>query len=202
MSASPVGTIGLVFASLHRLRSKEGSENMSTVYEKNADRILGYVRIRKTEKRNPEQIHRSLQKGYRIEHPEKVTGYAGFFFDLGDVYASGPVAAFMEVREFRSFVMESVKRFDKGDYGLISEGDEFENNENRWMFGIDRLFGRYGYHYHNCQRTDQDPFDEIICIRKHNGNTWVTYDSEADWFLFLEEEDLEKIKDKSWKLES
>lgn len=125
-------------------------------------------------------------------------GYAGFFFELGDVYASGYVAEQMDIEEFRSFVFDSLRRFDKGDYGQISRSDEDENIENRCLFGIDRLFGRYGYHFPNCRRTEKDPFDEVICIRKHEGNTWITVDSEADWFLFLEDEHLKLIKEKSW----
>ncbi len=166
--------------------------------EEKADRIVNYVRIRKAEKKDPGQIHRGLQKGFRIEHPERITGYAGFFFESGDVYASGYVAKQMDIEEFRSFVMDSLRRFDKGDYGQISRNDEDENIENRCLFGIDRLFGRYGYRFPDCGRTEKDPFDEVICIRKHEGNTWVTADSEADWFLFLEDEHLEMIKDKSW----
>ena len=155
--------------------------------------IMNYVRILRTEKKNPEQIHSGLQNGYRIEHPEKIAGYAGFFFDLGDVYASGRISKQMDREEFRLFVMESVKRFGKGDYGLISRDDEDENIENRYLFGIDRLFGRYGY-----RRTEKDRFNVVICIRKHEGNTWITEDSEADWFLFLEDEDLKRIEGKSW----
>lgn len=161
-------------------------------------RIAGYVRIQKAEKKDPEKIHRSLQKGYHIEHPERIMGYAGFFFELGDVYASGYVAEQMDNGEFRSFVLDSLRRFYKGEFGQISSRDEDENIENRWLFGIDRLFGRYGYNMPDSRRTEKDPFYEVICIRKHKGNTWITVDSEADWFLFFEDEHLKMIKDKTW----
>ncbi len=124
-------------------------------------------------------------------------GYEGFFFELGDVYASGYVAGQMENEGFRSFVLDSLRRFYKGEFGQISSRDEDENIENRWLFGIDRLFGRYGYYLPDCGRTEKDPFDEVVCIRKHKGNTWVTVDSGADWFHLFEDEHLKMIKDKS-----
>ena len=166
--------------------------------EAKANRITDYVRIRRAEKRDPEKIHSALQKGLRIEHPEKIKGYAGYFFDLGDVYASGYIAGQMDDERFRAFVMDSLKRFDKGKYGDISRNDLDENIENRWMFGIDRLFGRYGYDLTDGEKERKSPYFEVICIRMHDGNTWITCDSEADWFLFLEEEHLKLIRDKCW----
>ena len=160
-------------------------------------RIMDYVRILRAKKKDPEKIHNALQKGLRIEHPEKIMGYAGFFYSSGDVYASGDVARWMNNDEsFRSFVMDSLRRFDKGDYALISSSDRDENIENRWLFGIGRQFGRYGYHYADRRRSETDPFDEMIFIREHEGNTWITMDSELDWFLFLDEERMTRIKDR------
>lgn len=40
--------------------------------------------IIKKKQTDPHAIHESLQKGYGIEHPERISGYAAFFFDLGD----------------------------------------------------------------------------------------------------------------------
>ena len=171
---------------------------MGMSLETMANWITNYVRIQKNDKRDVGQIHRNLQKGLRVEHPEKIMGYAGFFFDLGDVYASGFIAEQMDFEEFRSFVFDSLKRFNKGDYGQISQNDNDENVENRCLFGINRLFGRYGFYFPDCRRKNSDPYDEVICIRKLEENTWVTEDSEADWFLFLEDEHLKLIKDKNW----
>ena len=166
--------------------------------EAKAKRITDYVRIRRAEKKDPEKIHSALQKGLRIEHPEKIKGYVGYFFDLGDVYASGYIAGQMDDEQFRAFVMDSLKLFDKGEYGDISRNDRDENIENRWMFGIDSLFGRYGYYLTEGEKEQNSPYFEVIRIRMHDGNTWVTCDSEADWFLFLEDEHLELIRDKRW----
>ena len=171
---------------------------MGLSMEAKADRIANYVRIRRKKKKDAELIHTTLQKGLGIQHPEKINGYAGFFFDLGDVYASGYVADRMNNKRFRDFVMDCLKRFDKGEYGEISRQDEDENGWNRWQFGIGRLFGRYGYDFTDREKGDTGPYFEVICIRMHENNTWVTFDSEADWFLFLEDDQLELLPDRSW----
>ena len=155
-----------------------------------------YVRILKAEKPDPELVRRGLQKGFGIEHPERIRGFAGFLFSLGDVYVTGNIAEFMKCSEaFAGFVMESLKRFDRGDYGLISRSDKDENIENRCLFGIDRLFGRYGYRLPGSSGDGPDPYWRIACIRKLDGNTWVTYDSDADWFLLLSDADLQRLPD-------
>ena len=133
--------------------------------EAKANRITDYVRIRRAEKKDPEKIHSALQNGLRIDHPEKINGYAGYFFDLGDVYASGYIAGQMNDEEFRTFVMESLKQFDKGEYGDISRNDRDENIENRWMFGISNQFGRYGYYLTEGEKERKSPYYEVICIR-------------------------------------
>ena len=168
---------------------------MSMNFREAAKSNMDYVRIRKAEIRDPEQIRRSLQKGYRVEHPERIMGYPGLMYDPGDVYVSGQIAERMGYEEFRSFVMDSLRRFDHEDYGQISLSDRDENIENRCLFGIDRLFGRYGFHNPARRRNDTDPFDEVICVRKYGENTWVTTESEVDWFVFLKEKDLKKAKD-------
>lgn len=166
--------------------------------EAKADRITDYVRIRRTEKKDPEKIHSALQKGLRIEHPEKIKGYEGYFFDLGDVYVSDYIADRMDDGWFRTFVTDSLKLFDKGEYGDISRNDRDENIENRWMFGIGSLFGRYGYDLTEGEKDRNTPYSEVIRIRTLDGNTWITSDSEPDWYLLLEDEQLKLIRDKSW----
>ncbi len=165
-----------------------------------ANRVVDYVRIRRAEKKpDPEEIHRGLQQGLQIEHPEKIMGYAGFFRSLGDIYASGYIAGEMDRERFRNFVTDSLKRFDKGDFGDISESDRSANIDDRYLFGINRAFGRYGYFLSDRDQEGKDPFYEVICIREHDGNTWVTCDSEPDWFLFLEEEHIKMLRDKKWE---
>ena len=163
---------------------------------KKTEEIIGnYVRIQRAEPRNPEAIHKGLQQGLRVNHPERITGYAGFFFHLGDVYAEKNISERMKYEPFGHFVIDAVKRYDKGDWGDISKNDEDENIENRYMFGIDRLFGRYVYYASDKHSTPGAQYDDVICIRMHEGATWVTYESGEDWFLFLEKEHMEKIRD-------
>lgn len=150
---------------------------------------MDYVRIRKAEKRDPEKIHRDLRKAYGIGHPERIMGYAGFFFDPGNVYVSGSIAEWMELERFSAFVLDSLKRFEKGDWGEVSQSTKDENIENRYAFGIGRLFGRY----RTRQAGWEDLFDEVICIRLHDGNTWITGEDEADWFLLLEPDEMKHL---------
>ena len=154
-----------------------------------SDWYMDYVRIRKAEKRDPEKIHRGLQQAYRIEHPERVMGYAGFFFEPGNVYVSGCIAEWMESERFSAFVLDALKRFEKGDWGEVTRSTKDENIENRYAFGIGRLFGRYGTRRGN----GEGPYDEVICIRLHDGNTWITGEDEADWFLLLEPDEMKHL---------
>ena len=130
-----------------------------------------------------------------MEHPERIMGSAGFFYEMGDVYASGYVAGLMKEERFRAFLEDALRKFEKSDYGDISRNDKDENNENKFLFGIERLFGRYGYELTDGEKERTGRYFEVICIRSHEGNIWVTADSEADWFLFLEEDQLPLVRD-------
>lgn len=145
-----------------------------------------YYRIREKVQANREAIHRSLQRGYGTKHPEKIHGYAGFFFDTGDVFISEGIAQFWEDEDLRLCVFASLGRFEKGDWGEISSGDIDVNIENRYLFGGD-TFGRYGYYYEDNGRG-KERFDEVIKIRTWKGNTWISYDSEPDRFMLAGEQ--------------
>ena len=130
--------------------------------------------------KNSQAIHASLKNGYGTKHPERIAGYAGFCFDLGDVYVTDQIYQRMDsFPAFRGFIMESIKRFDQGDYGEISEMDDEENNENRWLFGCPRLFGRYGFHYH-VTFDGSKRYQDVIKIRYWDGNAYVLYESDLD----------------------
>ena len=59
-----------------------------------------------------EKLAESLKKGYGIPHPEKVSGYSGLFFHLGEVFASDTIARIMESSEsFHDFIISCLKRF-------------------------------------------------------------------------------------------
>ena len=136
-------------------------------------------KIKEAQKPDPEAIRKSLQKGYGVEHPERIQGYAGLFFSLGDVYASDAVMKFMESSEkFRTFVFQSLDRFEHDDYGDISENDHDENVEVKWLSCGWPLFGRYGY------KTDRGNGKEVVLtfikIRRLRDATTVMYDYEMD----------------------
>ena len=145
----------------------------------------GYVRIREGKRPDPEAERRRLQKGYGIEHPERINGYAGLFFGRGDVFVSETVWNFMKNGPLEKFVPDALKRFEKEGYGDISSGDIEQNGENRWLGNGDRVMGRYGYYYGD-EYQGKDRFDEVIRIRTWKGNTWITFDSEPDLYLLLD----------------
>lgn len=146
--------------------------------------VGGYYRIRKAYRPDPVAEHERLKKGYGIAHPERITGYPGLFFGRGDVFVSETIGEFMKyIPAFRDFVFQSLKRFQKEDYGQISKDGELNNAENRWIGGGDQVMGRYGYYIEGNQGDDR--YDEVIRIRTWNGNIWITYDEEPDLFLLL-----------------
>jgi hypothetical protein len=151
------------------------------------ERIGNYYRIRQGKRQDPESVRKSLQKGYGIQHPERINGYQGLFFGQGDVFASGEVYERMKNETFRSFVMNSLRLFEKENYGDISKGDIEENGESRWLGNGDKVFGRYGFYLDN-NYLGRKEYDDCIRIRVWNGNTWIVYDSEPDMFLLLDEE--------------
>ena len=168
--------------------------------EPRKEEIYGYVKVVKEERRDPEALHRGLQRGLGIKHPERILGYAGLFFDTGDVYASREVAEHMtRYPGFSATILEILKRFSKEDYGEVSDSVVQDNGESRWLSGGRFLYGRYG-----CGKGHDDPerFHVNIRVRKHWDHTFVTYESEPDWFLFLKDEDLPALEDRSAQIRS
>ena len=145
-----------------------------------------YYRIREKVPRDWEAVHRSLQQGYGTEHPEKIHGYAGFFFETGNVYVSGTIVQFWYVERLRDSVFHALSLFEQKDYGEISEGDLTQDIENVYLFGGD-VFGRYGYYWED-DRQKNERFDEVFRIRTWKGNTWISYDSDPDLFLLLDKD--------------
>ena len=139
--------------------------------------------LKKTPRPDPKEIRSRLRKGYGVNHPEKIFGYADFFFDPGDVFASDTVAAAMErIEAFRLFVHSCIQDFRQDRYGYISQSDHDENVEDKWLGGGWELFGRYAY---GPVDTAYDPPmpAEYIKIRYYRGSTYVLYDAEPDWLI-------------------
>ncbi len=91
------------------------------------------------EEHNPDQYEATverLQKGYGIEHPQKISGFAGFLCSIPDVYAYGWAEKLAEenpriAEEFVGFV----KRFAREDYGFVSRDEYDFNGEQKWLGG-------------------------------------------------------------------
>ncbi len=127
-----------------------------------------------------EERHKSLQSGYGIEHPERIHGYAGLFFTVGDVYASNRVANRMESDDaFRAFVLDSVRRFSEDDYGDISFSDYLDNVESKWIAFGDDMFARYTFGS-AVSRNGSQIAREALKIRYIKGCTYIMLDSELD----------------------
>lgn len=94
-----------------------------------------------------EQVYKDCQRGYGIKRPDKVSGFAGFFYRLPDVYAYGMAEKWAEnseivVEEFRGFI----KRFRAKDYGFVTRCEHNNNVENRWLAGTSNwTIGRYSF---------------------------------------------------------
>ena len=140
-------------------------------------------KIMESKKRDAAAFHRSLQKGYGIEHPERVSGYAGLCFNIGDVYASDRIADRMErSAEFRGFVLDCIRRFSADDYGDISEYDHDNNVEGKWIAFGDDLFARYPFGTTVSGKGTQIP-KEVLKVRYISGRTYVLYDSDLDTMI-------------------
>ena len=138
------------------------------------------VKLLEGKKKDAQAIHESLQKGYGTQHPERIAGYAAFFYNTGDVYISDAIDRRIKgYPAFLDFVMDSLKKFEEDDYGDISEDDYNENTENKWLFGCPRIFGRYGFRMRESF-DHVSRYQEIIRIRKWGKNTYIMYDSDLD----------------------
>jgi hypothetical protein len=141
--------------------------------------------IIKKKQTDPHAIHESLQKGYGIEHPERISGYAAFFMDYGDICVSDNIDRIM-VRspEFRDFVLSSLQDFQNDEYGYISQGDYYDNIEDKWIAGGYEIIGRYALGpFRREGGGKQEMPGCFIKIRYYHGNTYILFDSEFDWLI-------------------
>lgn len=141
--------------------------------------------IIKKKQQDPKAIHESLQKGYGIEHPERISGYAAFFMNYGDISVSDNVDHDMaHFPEFRDFVLSSLHDFQNDEYGYVSRSDYYENIEDKWIAGGFEIFGRYAYGaFRREGGGKQEMPGSFIKIRYYHGNTYILYDSEPDWLI-------------------
>ena len=72
-------TIGLFLCPLHGRTDERRGKNI----EGNNGRDIGYYRIERGKEKDPKAVYRTMQKGYGVKHPERISGYAGLFFGTG-----------------------------------------------------------------------------------------------------------------------
>ncbi len=95
----------------------------------------------------PEQIHKGLQDGYGTKHPERTSGYTGFFAKMPNVYAYGKLEKMLEEdKKLEPLLVGYAKNFLCDEYGLATPDEEDMNVESRWIAGTYRwCVGRYTY---------------------------------------------------------
>ena len=131
----------------------------------------------------PQFTYEQLRKGYGVKHPEKISGYMAFSFNLGNIFASDAVAARMDTNPtFQDFVFSSLQNFQNDNYGFISPFVDAGDIEGKWLSGGIDLFGRYAYGKIVTQKDVAMP-EEYIKIRMYRGNTYILFDSEPDWLI-------------------
>ena len=160
-----------------------------------------YFRIRERRIKDPKAYYEYLKKGYGTEHPERISGFSGLMFGGGETFVSKMLLARMKSQRFRTFVYQSLRRFEKEDYGDITESDKDLNGESRWLGNGDGVTGRYGY-YGQIDYESTPRCFEIIRIRIWKGNTWITCDTEPDWFMLCGEEDPAAVEEAEAKAEA
>lgn len=95
------------------------------------------------------KIHDATSKGYGVQHPERIHGYAGaFLFTLLDVYLSERLEQLLEQKpELVPVLQNLLNKFKNEEYGDVSPDDEYSNVEQRYICGG---------HYYMIARYDTD----------------------------------------------
>ena len=137
-------------------------------------------KIYSAERKDPKDILGACKAGYHIEHPERINGFAGLCMNYGDIYATDQIADRMNWQQkFKEFVLKSLEDFKNDEYGDISDTDEYNNIEDKWIAGGWDLLGRYAFYIREGTRLPCD----YIKIRFYHGNTYVYYDSDLEFEL-------------------
>lgn len=82
-------------------------------------------------------IHNQVSKTYKIENPERIQGYTGYFnFHFGEIWIDELIEEIIKKdAKFETLLEELLKRLRSNDYGDISQDDKDLNMENRYFFG-------------------------------------------------------------------
>lgn len=91
------------------------------------------------------EIYESVQKGYGIEHPERISGFrAAFYPCTPDIYVSDALEKILlENPSFASVLMDKHGKMMEHEFGDISEQVKDNNLESIYFNGGNNIHGRY-----------------------------------------------------------
>ena len=98
-------------------------------------------------KPDPQKTRETVSKGYGIQNPERVLGFAGaFLFHVPDVYISDTIASRLKLNPtFKDDLLTMLERFCTDDYGFVTFLEQNSNNETRYLCGSSTwMIARYG----------------------------------------------------------
>lgn len=102
----------------------------------------------KPEAKDEKAIYEAVQKGYGIKGPWKVNGYRGtYLYSIGEVYVSDELEKQLAEANFPNYLNELIHRFEREDYGDITQEEELRNIEQRYIDGGSWMIGRYTDEY-------------------------------------------------------
>jgi len=77
-----------------------------------------------------------IQAGYGIKNPERISGYAGFFFKLYDIYAIGRLESLISNDpKILDELLKLIQRYKSEDFGFVTADEYYDNMEGRYLCG-------------------------------------------------------------------
>lgn len=84
------------------------------------------------------KVLEAVKEGYGIPNPQNISGFAGtFLFHIPDVYISNRIAHRMMLAAWMpDFCNDCVARFGRGDWGDITQKENDDNTDTRYLSGV------------------------------------------------------------------
>lgn len=98
------------------------------------------------EKKDPQKVIEGARHAYGIKNPDRINGFTGAFLVYWkDVYITDRVAKKANAYKwFTDFLNDCISRFLYDDYGFVTESEQWNNTETRWLGGSsDWMIARY-----------------------------------------------------------